>query len=128
MSLPRSKSLKVPSPRPLRITNNEWDFSTCPEPQLRWCDFYEHSRENAQITAAVVHFHEHGTWAPNDLGLFPDDRYRVLAEELFRSFPEFPIKPFLRISEQDRAARCEALETLRASLVVLVLKAQHNPE
>lgn len=105
----------------------EWDFSSCPQDQLHWCSMYEHSRDNEKVVDAVKHFRASGAWRAEDRVLFPDERYRRMAERLFELFPEFPHIPYLQILPSDRRCRCEDLNQLRTKLVVLVTKPQTNP-
>jgi hypothetical protein len=102
----------------------EWDFSSCPQDQLHWCSVYEHSRDNEKVVDAVKHFRASGAWRAEDRVLFPDERYRRMAERVFELFPEFPLTPYLVISPIERRGRCVELSELRSELVVFVIKSE----
>lgn len=106
------------------LHHKEWDFSSCPEDQLHWCAVYEHSRDNAQVVDAVKHFRASGAWRAEDRVLFPDERYRRMAERVFELFPEFPLTPYLVISPSERRGRCVELSKLRSELVVYVIRSE----
>ena len=115
------KATKATPTRP-QLAKEEWDFSACPPDQLRWCDIYEHARENQKVIKAVEHFRESGEWLESDRNLFPDNHYRSMATLFFTQFSEFPQIPFLKIAETDRVKRCALLDAERAVRVVNVLK------
>lgn len=100
------------------INDHHWNFSTCPENQLRWCCQYEHCRSNQVVVDAVRHHRKYGTWPEDWAGRFADQACQNLAQQMFQEFPEFPEKPFLDINANLRAGKCAKLEEARQCLTV----------
>jgi hypothetical protein len=112
---------KLQSGQTRELHLKEWDFSSCPNDQLHWCAVYEHSRDNDKVVDAVKHFRASGSWRAEDRVLFPDERYRRMAERVFELFPEFPLTPYLLLGADERKRRCLTLESLRSVLAVHVV-------
>lgn len=109
----------------ITLTKEEWDFSTCPEDQLRWCDVYEHLREDMAFINEVTSMRKNGVWSMKAKLRFQDSRYEALATELFSLFPEFPSAPFLIIDAKKRAERCQRLNEERTKHLIQIQVSNH---
>lgn len=96
----------------------EWNFSECPSDQLRWCDVYEHAREDLRLIEEVEAMRCSGHWSQAMLDRFIDSRYASMGQMLFTLFPEFPGTPFLRLDAALRQQRCHQLNSRRSDLLV----------
>lgn len=109
---------------PQALDWREWDFECCPEEHLAACYFYEYSRAVArtfpnlgqcvaEFRAALpaCHTWENFTQAVCDRHIMSDLRARrVFADyigEITKAYtwPEWPLQPFLGISEVERSKR-----------------------
>ena len=101
------------------ISQNEWDFSTCPKDEMDYCRFYEFARYNDELKAEIARRRTDDNWRS---GLSPEDWafYGMRAKlGFFRLFPEFPDRPWLEIKEGDRRKRCAECRILDGPFVVV---------
>ena len=83
----------------------EWDFSHCPEDELKDCVRYEYSREREEVRARVAKLRDPKHISDNP---YPGDAvyyYDQWFSTFFRLFAEFPGTPWLKIKPADRRAR-----------------------
>jgi len=91
----------------------EWDFSTCPEKELYPCMVYESARDRPDLIEEVEKRRQQAKTQSFD-GYFesfpPVKGFEYLRVELcFFYFPEWPKRPYLTISQEDRKERLRAL-------------------
>lgn len=99
--------------KPLTLADEEWDFSSCPPTQLRWCDVYEHMRQDTAFIQDVHFLRSNGHWSAKALERFSSSEHAELAKAFFTHFREFPAKPFLLIDPASRALRCHKMDEHR---------------
>jgi len=111
---------KPPCPRDI-IAREEWDFDTnadgtlpgytgCPDEELRFCRFYEYSRESKGLKEAI-----RASQKTNDLMIIHDGDHRIVLLLCYfkKLFPEFPNDPWLKIPSAKRKDRCGELTEMR---------------
>jgi len=96
----------------------DWNFSSCPSDELRWCDVYEHAREDQRLIQEVEAMRRSGHWSQSLEDRFIDSRYASIGQLLFELFPEFPATPFLKVDAVSRQQRCRELNARRSDLLV----------
>jgi hypothetical protein len=89
----------------VRLAREDWDFSGCPEDQLKACFFYEFARECSHAIRVARVAHESLKEITEAYG--PKASYALAAGviDLFKDCPEFPETPFLCISKVERERR-----------------------
>ena len=101
-----------------KFCREDWNFSSCPSDQLRWCDVYEHAREDQHLIEEVEVMRRNGHWSQTMNDRFIDSRYASISQLLFELFPEFPATPFLKVDAVSRQQRCRELNARRSDLLV----------
>lgn len=109
----------------IALAKEEWDFSTCSKEEVRWCDVYEHLREDKAFIEEVEMMRARNIWSETAMARFSDHRYADLAMKLFLLFPEFPESPFLSIHSEERAARCRKLNEQRQNYILQITTTPH---
>ena len=101
---------KMSQPEKIALAKEEWDFTACPPEQLKWCDVYEHLREDKEFLPEVELMLAVNTWSASALERFPSSKHAEIAKVFITLFPEFPYTPFLSINPTSRAERCVEME------------------
>lgn len=100
----------------IALAKEEWDFTDCPPTQLKWCDVYEHLREDKAFSREVEHMREVNAWSAAALARFPSSKHAEIAKVFITQFPEFPDTPFLAINPTSRAERCMSMDQHRKTI------------
>ena len=101
------EAIKKSKPDEIHLAREEWDFSTCPEDQLKACFFYELARECRHVADAARALRKHLKEIGADST--PDHQLAVTVVDLFKDCPEFPDTPFLAIPTAERYRRIKKL-------------------
>jgi hypothetical protein len=116
------EAIKKSKPDDIHLAREDWDFSECPEDQLKACFFYEFARECPEAVRAARALREHLKEIGADTGT--DHRFAVTVADLYKDCREFPDTPFLCIPKTERARRImkvhEATPPIQADLAGLV--------
>ena len=121
MSTPKSKTKGIQD-QPCKW---DWDFSSCTKEEVRWCDVYEHLREDKVFIEEVKIMRARNIWSERAMVRFSDRRYAELAMNLCLLFPEFPEMPFLSINSEERTARCRKLNEQRQNGILQITTTPH---
>lgn len=100
----------------ITLAKEEWDFTACPPEQLKWCDVYEHLREDKAFTRELESIRKVNTWSAAALERFPSTKHAEMAKVFITLFPEFPNTPFLAINPTSRAERCMEMDRHRKTI------------
>ena len=101
-----------------KLSQFEWDFSTCLDHELFECHGYEFAREFPHVreAATIWRRHHHGSAFDDCLTVAKKlsrvDLAPVVGWGLFYFFPEWPEHPYLSISETERHRRLRLLPKL----------------
>lgn len=107
---------KKSQPKKIALPKEEWDFTACPPEQLKWCDVYEHLREDKAFIREVEGMRDLNMWSATALESFPGTKHAEIAKVFFTLFPEFPHTPFLSINPTSRAERCTQMDQHRKAI------------
>jgi hypothetical protein len=100
-----AEAIQKSKPDEAPLAREDWDFSACPEDQLRACLFYELARECPH--AIRVARTAHNTLLEITAAYGTKHHYSLASSviEIFKDCPEFPRTPFLCIPKEDRKRR-----------------------
>lgn len=107
---------KKSQPEKIALAKEEWDFTACPPEQLKWCDVYEHLREDKEFLPEVESMRKLNMWSATALERFPSSKHAEIAKVFITLFPEFPDTPFLAINPTSRADRCMCMDQHRKTI------------
>ena len=99
------QAIKILKADSVYVRPEEWDFSACPENQLRACLFYELARECPHAVRAACTAHK--TLPEISAACGAKHHYSLASSvvEIFKDCPEFPSTPFFCIPKEDRKRR-----------------------